>query len=376
MGVHWVRASILWVACLACASAAAAEREIDRLLKELLTQPTPEVPAGFTAKVLVRPGDIFYDPLYMLPMENEVWVMDDGGQKGERGGQIVVLDREGKLTRVPVRVGDMLPPTGIDVAPSDFGSYGGQVFMVAQDGVDYPGVAADSHISRIDPKTGQITRVCGLPRVENKQPSNFPSQGIFGPKGSPFAGKFFAAIAGNATVYQLTPDGKCTPFVTFSDHSPGFINFTPDGLAMLTSGFKGRVDANSGAIRRSEGGEVRRVAPDGTIDPQPLLQMPDLVGPLAIAPKGFGPYGGQWFFCVRRGWDRRPRPRPLSQALPGDEVVYRVAPGGKPEVFARGFRNPIVLQFLDDSTLWVADEGHQFYQRELPDGAITEIKAR
>lgn len=347
----------------------AADREIDRLMKQLLAQPVPHVPSGFTARILVHPGDIFYDPLYMLPLGDEVWVMDDGGQKGDRGSQIVVLDRQGKIKRVPVPIGKVFPLAGMAVAPQGFGSYGGQVFTVNQGGVDYPGTAADSHIQRINPRTGEVTTFCNLPRVKADQPSGWPSQGAFGPPGSPFAGRLFAATASNRTVYQITPDGKCVPFVTFPDHSPAFVNFTPDGNTMLVPGFRG-------AIVSRQGGAVLRVAPDGKVDPEPMLEMPELIGPLVMAPEEFGPYGGQWFFCVRSfSVGRQDGPRPLAQALAGNGVVYRLTPEGKAEVFATAFRNPIIVAFLDDKTLWVADEGHQFYQRELPDGAIVEIKA-
>jgi hypothetical protein len=70
-------------------------------------------------------------------------------------------------------------------------------------------------------------------------------------------------------------------------------------------------------------------------------------------------------------------PLPMTQALKRDGAVYRVAPGGKAELVAAGFVNPLGLRFIGNH-LWVTDivgdfiDGH----RELPDGFVVEINAR
>jgi hypothetical protein len=62
-------------------------------------------------------------------------------------------------------------------------------------------------------------------------------EGRFGPEGSPFAGKFFAVTATNSTVYQITPNGRCTLFVSFDPQKGRAFGlaFPPGGRFMLVS---------------------------------------------------------------------------------------------------------------------------------------------
>src|SRR6266568_1656131 len=50
---------------------------------------------GLNATVVVPPGTM-YDPLYVIPRpDGSVWVNDDGGVSGERGGYVWVVDKNG-----------------------------------------------------------------------------------------------------------------------------------------------------------------------------------------------------------------------------------------------------------------------------------------
>lgn len=389
------RPALLSFVLLATTSAAAAdlvaaEREVDRLLKQLLSPPVPKAPPGYSARVISAPGEVFYDPLYMVVRGNEVWVNDDGGQKGDKGSQIVALDRQGTLKRLIVPVGTVTPVEGMDVAPGSFGDFAGHIFTASQSGVDNAGSFLDTIVHRIDPQTGAVSTFCTLPRITETIPSGWPAQGVFGPPGSPFDGRFIVVAGNNNTLYQITPDGRCKPFVTLTQHRLGRITFAPDGASILVSTSRGDVDrlaryrastASSAQQGIAEGGplirEILRVTPDGKVAADPVAIVDQDIGQMRYAPAGFGAYGGRLFFTVRGPAAFAPgMPRPLAQAIRPDGAVYRLTSQGKTEVFVSGLINPATLTFLDEETLWIGNEGHQFYQRELPDGAIVEVRTR
>jgi hypothetical protein len=54
-----------------------AQEELKQLVDRLLAPPKIETRAGFTAKVLVPPGQ-FYDPLFIVARDDAIWVSDDG----------------------------------------------------------------------------------------------------------------------------------------------------------------------------------------------------------------------------------------------------------------------------------------------------------
>jgi hypothetical protein len=350
----------------------AAGGEADAVIKRLLAPPQIQTEPGFKARVVVPPGEL-YDPLFMTPNGGVVWLNDDGGEQNGSGGRIVsIAPRTGKVSVLIGPSDKLLPTVGMDVAPAGFGSFGGQIFTLAQPVVGEKGIAANHVIQVIDLSTRTTKILCTLP------PSGDINHGIagggvaarFGPQGSPFAGRFFAITVLNNTIYQVTADGQCTPFVSFGSRGgPIDFTFTPDGASMLVS-----VNPGGALGKPGKRGEVLRVSPKGEVDPKAAVTGLASAGGLAFAPKGFDGYGGQLFITDFGEFEL---PLPMTQALRRDGSVYRVTPGGELKLVASGFVNPLGLSFIGNR-LWVTDivgdfiDGH----RELPDGFVVEISAR
>ena len=350
-----------------------AQDEVKKLTDRLLAAPTIHTEPGFTASVLVKPGHL-YDPVWLMSHNGSVWTNDDGGEKGDRGSQIVAVGKNGALS-VVVGLGRLLPVTGMGIAPAGFGAFGGQLFTLAQAEVAAPGATKNHVIQRIDTKTKDpSTVVCTLPEAgdANKGVSGFGADARFGPPGSPFADRFFAATLYNNTIYQLKADGSCTPFVTFDGKpwaEPAGLAFSADGQRMLISVSKG---STFGAAKAE--GAILSVAADGTVDAKPVAE--GFARPMGIAraPASFGAYAGQLF--VTDG-GKMEIPVPMTQPLVADGKVYRVTAEGTLHLVASGFINPVGVEFVNN-VLWVTDINGDFIagKRELPDGFIVEISAR
>jgi hypothetical protein len=98
--------------------------EASRVTNRLLAMPAIKAAPGFTAKIVVPPGEL-YDPLQMVPHGEAVWVNDDGGETEKGGGRLVAVDQRGKVS-VLALPDSMLPDVGMDVATENFGPYGGR----------------------------------------------------------------------------------------------------------------------------------------------------------------------------------------------------------------------------------------------------------
>ena len=295
-------------------SPALAEEELKRLMDRLLAPPAIRVEAGFTASVLVPPGYL-YDPLFMLPRGQGVWINDDGGEEGEKGSRILSIDEKGAVS-VLASLGKLVPVTGFDVAPPSFGQYGGQIFTLAQAKVGAEGATANHIIQRVDPRQGYTASVfCTLPTAGNVNQgiSGAGVEARFGPEGSPFAGKFYAVTAYNNTIHQVTADGQCSPFLTFDAErwgSPFSLVFSLDGKTMLEalrkpdlaksliwwtvgpyfSGEGGRAlgDGRTGSETVSLGSDGRAMGDLGPADSTPAN--PPWRAPAQSGPAGSGQY--------------------------------------------------------------------------------------
>jgi hypothetical protein len=298
----------------------------------------------------------------ILRGSDRVWLTDDGGRDASgNGGQFVEVDASGKVT-VLMGPSQIKPIVAADVAPAEFGNYEGQVFSIAE-------VQPADVIQRIDVTNKTATDVCVLPTVPlNPARPGGGYEARFGPAGSPFAGKFFAITTGNDTVYQVTPDGTCTPFITFDGKRfsrPLGLAFTPDAKTMLVSGI---------VPTASEGkrGAIARVTPDGRIEEKLFAEGFVRSTGFARAPEGFGAYGGQWFVGDYGALGPVQRGRPLMP----DGKIYRIAPDGRLQLVARGFVNPEGLTFVN-GRLWIVDIAGDFLGgREVPDGFMVAIEAQ
>jgi len=383
------------------ALAAPMGHEAQLVVDRLLAPPSISTEPGFTAKLLVAPGEL-YDPLFMVPRGNTVWMNDDGKENGPHGSRILAFTLDGKFS-VLVGADKMLPVTGLDVAPADFGNFGGQIFTLAQPAVQMPGAMANHIIQRIDPRTRTVTIFCTLPAF-GKVANGIAGLGVdarFGPAGSPYHGVFYAITALNDAIYQVLPDGTCKPFADFSQlGSPTGLTFTNDHSTMLVTVSPGEV--TSGA---SEGkGMVVSVDPAGHIKPNPVATGLTRPFGLAVAPAGFGPYKDQIF--VTDAGDIQ-IPVPATQPLKHDGKIFRITPSGELKLVASGFVNPAGARFIGSPSasfnpsdahstvpssssvnqsntpsnathLWITDINGDFIagRRELPDGFLVQLDVK
>ena len=359
----------LWLTLVTFTPTSASADELHSMLDRMMAR-TIKHATGFATKVLVPPGQL-YDPLVMHAHGDAVWLNDDGKEEGETGSRLVAIDQHGQVN-VLVDANKMVPiSAGFDLAPPEFGQYGGQVFALSQPKTGDKGGMQNYVIQRIDPKANYAVSVfCTLPGTGSEKVSGIGVDAAFGPAGSPFAGKLFASTTLNETIYQITPDGHCVPFVTFDAKRQGgplYLRFAPDGQSLLVSVVRGGIFA-------AHGSAVLRVLPDGKIVDKPIIEAPTIIGALDFAPPGYGPYAGQMFITEVGGYEI---PVPLGQALRADGKVERVTPEGELELVASGFINPWTLRFIGN-TLWVCDINGDFIygKRELPDGFIVTIDAQ
>jgi hypothetical protein len=369
------------VATVACMNVRAwAETEAEQVEARLLAPPVIKTEPGFTAKLLVPPGQL-YDPLFMfLPRNGSVWLTDDGGEVDGTGSRIVSVDPRGEVS-VIVPETTTVPMIGGGFAPQGFGKFTGQIIMFSQPKASTAGTFINHVIQRLDPsKNYAPTIICTLPKggeLGNGVPG-VGAQAGFGPPNSPFADRFFAATLLNGMVYQMNGAGECTPFADFGKYgTPAGIGFTGDGKQMLVS--TQAINKSGAALADSNlkagGGLILRVSPDGKIDDQPFAKGFDAPMGIDIAPKGFGACGGQAFVS-----DLGPTseiPVPMTQRVAADGKIYRVTPDGQAHLVASGFLNPAGVKFIGNK-LWITDIAGDFIagKRELPDGFIVEIEAK
>ena len=346
----------------------AAERETDAAVKRLIAAPPISTAPGFSASLLVPPGAM-YDPLTLIPHGDGVWLNDDGREEGERGGRIYAVDKGGKVT-VLVDTNRLYPPTGFDIAPAGFGGFAGQIFTVSQPRSTSLGTRRNHVILRVDPSTTDPAHEhCVLPTHGDVE-GGVPGGGLdarFGPTGSAFAGRLFAVAIFNATIYQITPDGTCAPFVTLPGQRPFGITFNADGSRFLvaTGGAVGQ-PVPFGVTPPPATGNILAIGPDGVIDPTPVAEGIERPYGLAVAPADFGPFGGQIFYTTGGI-------APPVGAPQGRGALYRLGKDGTPVSVATGFFRPTGIAFVGNA-IWIADiKGDFIPGRQLPDGTVFRI---
>ena len=133
------------------------QREIDILVEEALAPPSIAVEPGFAFTLLVPPGDM-YDPLGLRPLDGAVWIVDDGRRVGQRGGRIWSVDYEGGVSTL-VDTPRLLPSVGFDIAPTTFGDFAGEVFVLTQPRAGPPGMLENHLIQHLDPAAGEEARL-------------------------------------------------------------------------------------------------------------------------------------------------------------------------------------------------------------------------
>ena len=346
---------------------------LNEVVARLIAPPQVKAEAGFTAKVLVPPGQL-YDPLVMLPVGEAMWLNDDGGEEAGKGSRLLSIDPRGKIT-VLAGIGKLLPTVGYDIAPPSFGRYGGDVFSLAQPEVAEAGALKNHIVQRIEPRRDYTASVfCTLPDAGAKKIPGYGLDGRFGPAGSPFADRFFVITIYNDAIYQVTADGKCTPFVVFDGKqmsAPTMMTFSADGQAMLVAVSIGAFDITS---TKAQEGAIVSISADGKVAAQPLYRGPGRPLGMDFAPPGFGAFAGQLFFADVGLYQI---PVPQTQTMLPDGKIYRLGADGKAVLVASGLHNPNGVRFAHGK-LWISDINGDFIagHRELPDGFIVEIEAK
>ncbi|HLW69247.1 MAG TPA: hypothetical protein VKS22_01355 [Candidatus Binataceae bacterium] len=352
------------------ASARPLGHEAQIVIDTILAVPKITPAAGFSAKMLEAPGEL-YDPLFMLTHGDGVWMNDDGRATDGHGSRLLAVSSAGKIS-VLMGADKLLPVTGFDLAPADFGTFGGQIFSLAQPVSAEKGALQNHVIQRINLAAQTASVFCTLPAAGNvaKGIAGYGVDARFGPAGSGFAGKFYSIAALNDMIYQTTADGVCKPFADLSQQgSPAGLTFTPDGAAMLVTVSPGEIVSST----VEHNGMIVKIAPDGKVDPTPVVTGLGRPMGIAVAPAGFGEYAGQ-IFVTDMGDIQVPVPQ--TQALKRDGKIYRVKDGVLALV-ASGFVNPSGLHFVGHR-LWANDINGDFIagMRELPDGFVVLLEPK
>ena len=348
-------------------SLAASKETRDRVLALPPIEPTDD----FAFTVLVPPGSKLYDPFDPYVVDRStLWVTDD-----PKGGAVYEITSDGSVATIADT--DQHPPISLDVAPKSFGSFAGQIYTAAFATPEKKGGwLVPNAITCIDPATGEDTVVCHLPPNDAGEPGAGSFFARFGPEGGPFAGRLYITAATNNTLYQVSPGGECVPFFTLDRErwgSPRGIAFTPDGETMLL-GTARQSTEQLNAPPEAGAATILRVAPDGTIDPEPFAHGLQQPGGMAYAPAGFGAFGGQLFVADSGGWDNEVPP---TEPIASDGRLFRVTPTGALVLVASGFANPVGVALLGDR-LVVSDINGDFHvgQHKIPIGFIVMFEPK
>ncbi|MGE0681449.1 MAG: hypothetical protein AB7P69_11220 [Candidatus Binatia bacterium] len=349
----------------------------DSIAATFLAKPNITVESGYTARVLVPPGTL-YDPLFPITGEgDDIWLNDDGGEEGEGGGGLYRIQPNGAVSPL-VPVGKIPPPTGIDRAPHSFGSYAGQIFILAQPKKGWAGATSNHIILRADPTTWETQRFAELPSAgtRNEGISGAGVDLLFGPDNTAFAGRLFAITLLNNGIYQITPDGKAQPFVIMETARPRqpvcltFAKVNGEDCMLVTT-----ANGNFSPRRQVEGfATVTQITPEGKVLSEFFAEGFHSPSGIAYAPEGFGPYAGDLFVADLAAM--MPMPVPKDKPLPRNGRIYHVDKQGKLNVFAQGFAMPMGLRFIGKRMI-VCDVNGDYIGggQELADGFVVEITA-
>jgi hypothetical protein len=156
-----------------------------------------DVEVPFEIAALKAPGLIA--PYFLQDNHGAIVVSDQAGgvDSVTFGGKVTHLADKTKIKN----------PAGVAIGPAGFGSYEGSIFVLAATG----GIKGPCEVERID-KSGAVTTFAKLPDAGATECRDLE----FGASNSPFAGKLYAAVSGNSTIYSIDSAGKASAFGNFS----------------------------------------------------------------------------------------------------------------------------------------------------------------
>jgi hypothetical protein len=156
-----------------------------------------DVEVPFEIKALKAPGLV---APYFLQDNHGTMVVSD------QAGGVYSVTFAGKATALADKT-KIRNPAGVAVGPAGFGSYEGNVFVLAAAG----GIKGPCEVERID-KSGAVSTFAKIPDASATECRDLE----FGAPSSPFAGKLYAAVSGNSSIYSIDSSGKASVFGAYN----------------------------------------------------------------------------------------------------------------------------------------------------------------
>jgi len=284
-----------------------------------------DVEVPFEIKALKAPGLVA--PYFLQDNHGTMVVSDQAGgvYSVTFGGKATALADKTKIRN----------PAGVAIGPSGFGSYEGNVFVLAAAG----GIKGACEVERID-KSGAVSTFAKLPDAGATECRDLE----FGAASSPFAGKLYAAASGNATIYAVDSSGKASVFGAYTK---------PLSFELTTITFPPASDSKAAGMMlvgmRAKGsfaskvGRISIVGPDGKMKDEVYLVGFIRPSGFAWSPSSFGSYGDELLiadtgkFASENNNER-------------DGNIYRVERDiARP--FASGLMDPTDLKFIGNKAV-------------------------
>ena len=281
-----------------------------------------DVEVPFEIKALKAPGLV---APYFLQDNHGAMVVSD------QAGGVFSVTFAGKVTPLADK-SKIKNPAGVAIGPAGFGSYAGNVFVLAAAG----DIKAPCEVERID-KSGVVSTFAKLP--DAGAPATECRDLEFGAAGTPFAGKLYAATSGNATIYSIDSSGKASALGTYNKpvaFELTTITFPPasDSKAANTM-LIGMRAKGAGA---SKVGRIGMIGADGKMKDDVYLVGFIRPSGFAWSPSSFGSYGDELMIAdIGKFASENNNER--------DGVVYRVEKGIA-RGFAGGLMDPTDLKFI------------------------------
>ena len=279
-----------------------------------------DVEVPFEIKALKAPGLV---APYFLQNNHGVMVVSD------QAGGVFSVTFGGKVTPLADKT-KIKNPAGVAIGPAGFGSYEGNVFVLAAAG----DIKGPCEVERID-KSGAVSTFAKLADAAATECRDLE----FGAAGTPFAGKLYAAASGNATIYSIDSSGKASAFGTYNKpvvFELTTITFPPASDSKATGTMLVGMRAKGAGV--SKVGRISMVGPDGKMKDEVYLVGFIRPSGFAWSPSSFGSYSDELMiadtgkFASENNNER-------------DGAVYRVEKGiARP--FAGGLMDPTDMKFI------------------------------
>jgi len=271
-------------------------------------------------------------PLYLTEASGGMVVSD-------AAGGVYMVTMGGKSTELAGK-SRVKHPAGVAIAPGGFGT-AGTVYVLASG--DDP--AGPCEVDAID-KSGGVTTFAKLPDAGSGKAAECRDL-EFGAKGTPYAGKLYAATSANSTIYAIDASGKAAVFGSYD--KPNAWDLTSIGFTSATDSKAPNVMLIGMRLRMGGAAKLGRigvVTPDGKLKDDPYLV--GFIRPtgFATSPANWGSYGDT-FFIVDYG-----KPS-TEEGGASDGSIYRVYKD-VPRPYASNLADPTCMKFIGNKMV-IAD---------------------